>query len=154
MGDPALVDTTVLSNFAHVGQSQRLRLAFDDLAVPRSVMDELAEGERSGRVPVSDWGWLRVVELTDQETRRAVDFKQRLGAGEADCLAIAESRGWMVLTDDRDARKIAAAAGVALSGTLGAQGVFTIPEADTVLADMKRRGYRCPIDSLRELEDD
>ena len=63
----------------------------------------------------------------------------------------------MVLTDDRDARRVAQTRGVAISGTLGAlvnlvdQGTLTLDQADSLLTQMKQYGYRCPVVSLREL---
>jgi predicted nucleic acid-binding protein len=37
----AIVDNTVLSNFAHVGRPDLLRVTFDSLVVVQAVMDEL-----------------------------------------------------------------------------------------------------------------
>jgi predicted nucleic acid-binding protein len=62
-----------------------------------------------------------------------------------------------MLTDDRDARCAARETGLMVSGTLGAlmnlvQGkALSLAEADEFLATMKRRGYRCPVNSLSEL---
>jgi predicted nucleic acid-binding protein len=64
-----------------------------------------------------------------------------------------------VLTDDRDARRVAQAIGVDLSGALGAlvnlvdQGTLSIAQADELLAEMQRHGYHSPVNSLSELED-
>jgi len=149
----AVVDNTVLSNFAHVEKPGLLREAFDSLAVPRAVVDELAEGERLGRVPAVDWSWLSIIDLTAEETFNADEFGQTLGRGEAACIALAQSREWMVLTDDRDARQAARAAGILVSGTLGAlmnlvrHETLSVVEGDALLRQMKRHGYRCPIDS-------
>jgi len=156
----AVVDNTVLSNFAHVERPALLRAAFDSLVAPRAVMNELADGVRLGRVPAVDWTWLRIIDLTTEEQSKAEVFKQMLGRGEAECIALAHARKWMVLTDDRDAREAAREAGVLVSGTLGAlmnlvrSENVTLDEGDTLLADMKQRGYRCPITSLKELDDE
>ena len=120
-------------------------------------MDELAEGVRLNRLPDVEWGWLPVSKLTDSEQSLASQFRQTLGRGESECIALAKSREWMILTDDRDARRAAQAAGVPVSGTLGCLmnlidgGTLSMPEADRLLALMKHRGYRCPVDSLSEL---
>ena len=153
----ALVDTSVLSNFAQVGQPSLLQAAFAEVVTTPSVMAERAEGERLGRLPTVNWAWLPVVELTPEEATRFAELHQSLGAGEASCLAVAQARGWMVLTDDRDARRVAQTRGVAISGTLGAlvnlvdQGTLTLDQADSLLTQMKQYGYRCPVVSLREL---
>jgi predicted nucleic acid-binding protein len=156
----AIVDNTVLSNFAHVEKPELLRVTFDSLVVVQAVMDELAEGVRLGRVPLVDWSWLPTIELTAEEQAKAEELGQSLGKGEAACIALAQSHGWMVLTDDRDARQVARDAGVAVSGTLGAlmnlvrADVLSFPDGDTLLAEMMRHGYHCPISSLSELEDE
>lgn len=155
----AVVDNTVLSNFAHIEKPELLRAAFDKLVAPRAVMDELAEGERLNRVPPVNWSWLPNAVLTTEEHSKAEALGQLLGRGEAECIALAQSRKWMVLTDDRDARQAARAAGVSVSGTLGALmnlvhlKIATIDEGDIFLAEMKQHGYRCPIVSLTELDD-
>lgn len=155
-----VVDNTVLSNFAHVEKPTLLRAAFDKLVVSRAVMGELAEDERLGRVPSVDWNWLSIIELTAEEQLQADKFGQTLGRGEAECIALAQSRKWMVLTDDRDARQTARTADVVVSGTLGAlmnlvhAGTLSIADSDRLLAQMKQHGYRCPIDSLAELDDE
>jgi predicted nucleic acid-binding protein len=156
----AIAENTVLSNFAHIEKPELLRAAFDSLVVVKAFMDELAEGVRLGLVPLVDWGWLPTVELTAEEQAKAEELGQTLGKGEAACIALAQSRGWMVLTDDRDARETARDVGVALSGTLGAlmnlvrANVLSIPDGDELLNQMKQHGYRCPINSLAELDDE
>jgi predicted nucleic acid-binding protein len=97
-------------------------------------------------------------ELTDEERVMAEHLNQTLGRGEAACIALAKSRQWIILTDDRDARRAAREAGLIVSGTLGAlmnlvRGkALSLAEADEFLATMKRRGYRCPVNSLSELD--
>ena len=152
-----LVDTTVLNNFAQVRRPDLLRAAFSNLAAPQAVRQELAAGERLGRVPVCDWSWLKLVELTEAERSRADDLKSLLQAGEAACLAIAETRGGGVLTDDSSARRLAVGLGLETSGTLGSlvklvrREILTLMQADQLLAEMIRRGYRSPFRSLRDL---
>ncbi len=155
-----VVDNTVLSNFAHVEQPQLLCEAFDNPVTVRAAMDELIEGVRLERLPSVDWNDVPVIELTSDEQTSADLFGQRLGRGEAECIALAQSRQWMVLTDDRDARAAAREVGIIVSGTLGALmnlvegGTLSMSQADHFLARMKQHGYRCPVDSLSELNED
>lgn len=152
-----LADTTVLNNFAQVGRPDLLQQAFPGLSAPRVVRDELSAGERLGRVPRGDWSWLALVELSAEESARATELERHLQAGEAACLAIAETRGGLVLTDDSAARRLAVALGLRISGTLGTlmrlvqREILSLPEADIVLAEMMARGYRSPVHSLREI---
>lgn len=154
----AVVDTTVLSNFTHGKRPELLQQAFDHLVAPTAVMGEWREGVRLGAVPSVEWTWLPEIELTVAEQLTAETFGHTLGHGEAACLALAVSRGWMVLTDDQNARKAARKAGLVVSGTLGALmnlvhlKVITVAEGDLLLSEMMLRGYRSPIDSLSELD--
>jgi predicted nucleic acid-binding protein len=149
-----LADTTVLNNFAQVRRPDLLRAAFSSLASPQAVRQELAAGERLGRVPVCDWSWLRLVELTEAERSRADELMRLLQAGEAACLAIAEARGGGVLTDDSSARRLAIGLRLETSGTLGSlvklvrREILTLAQGDQLLAEMIRRGYRSPFPSL------
>jgi predicted nucleic acid-binding protein len=125
--------------------------------VPEEVMAELAEGERVGLVPSADWAWLEVLTLSPAESRVARDLRQMLGSGESACLSVASVRGYVLLTDDRDARRVARSLGVAVSGTVGTllkmvqQSILTLEQADELLAEMRRCGYRSPVQSLQPL---
>jgi predicted nucleic acid-binding protein len=101
----AVADTTVLSNFVHIGKPELLVSAFDSLVTVRAVMTEIEAGTKLGKIPGTDWTWLVVAELTQDEMRRFEALNQTLGRGEAACLALAEARQALVLTDDRDARR-------------------------------------------------
>lgn len=153
----AVVDTTLLSNFAHIRRPDLLVAAFRQPLTVRPVMDELEVGVQIGRLPLVDWGWLAIVELDDEERLRAEVLNRMLGKGESACIALAQSRGYIVLTDDRDARRVAQHAGLSVSGTLGAlmnlirYGLLSVSEGDGFLEVMKRNGYRCPVASLSEL---
>jgi predicted nucleic acid-binding protein len=145
----AVVDNTLLSNFAHIQQPKLLAAAFDQPVTARAVLDELEVGVQIARIPCVDWSWLRVIELTDDER-----LNQTLGRGEAACIALAKSRQWIILTDDRAARE----AGLIVSGTLGAlmnlvrANALSLAEAYKFLATMKLSGYRCPVSLLTELD--
>jgi predicted nucleic acid-binding protein len=70
---------------------------------------------------------------------------------------VAAARGIVVLTDDRDARTVAGSLGVQVSGTLGVlshlveMGALAVNEADGLLTEMIRAGYRSPVASLTEI---
>lgn len=153
-----MTDTTVLNNFSQVARPDLLRLAFPGISAPAVVRKELAEGERLGRVPVCDWSWLEVIELTEAEQARAADLKQRLQTGEAACIAVVEARGGLLLTDDSAARRLARRLQLETSGTLGAlvklvrRNSLTLAQGDILLAEMVKRGYRSPLLSLLEID--
>ena len=91
----AVVDNTLLSNFAHIQQPKLLEAAFDRSVTVRTVMDELEVGVQTTRIPSVDWSWLPVIELTDDEHAMAKHLNQTLGRGEAACIALAKSRQWI-----------------------------------------------------------
>lgn len=152
-----LADTTVLNNFAQVEQPDLLRKIFTDLSAPTGVREELAEGERKGLVPICDWSWLTVIEPTDAEQLHASELKSSLGAGEAACIAILVARSGLLLTDDGPARHLAATFGIEVSGTIGVLGklvrreILSLKEGDTLLQEMRARGYWSPVRSLSEI---
>ncbi len=153
-----VLDTTVLSNFAHVQQPELLSMILGSTAITApNVMAELRMGEVLGLVPRCDWRWLTVVKPEPEEEGLAITFLDRVDAGEAECLAMAILRHCTMLTDDFAARRLAAEHGVPVSGTLGLLARLvqarhlSLSQADQLLADMRNHGYRAPIRSLAEL---
>lgn len=117
---PALLDTTVLSNFAYVRQPELLFMALgEEAATTPAVMTELAVGEELGLVPVCDWDWLTIIQPTDDERELAEAFLDTVDSGEAECLAVARIREGKFVSDDFSARRLARQHGVVVSGTLG-----------------------------------
>src|ERR1043165_467194 len=87
----ALVDNTVLSNFALVDE----------------VLNEFASGVTSHRLPPTDLSCLMRLTLSEMEEAVRFSLRRQLGLGDAACLAVAFFRGGSVFTDDRSARKVA-----------------------------------------------
>ena len=107
-----LLDTTVLSNFAHVRRPDLLPTVLGPgLAVTPGVLAELHVGEQAGLVPTCDWGWLTVLAPTAAESAAAADLERQLDPGEVECLAVALQRGYRFLSDDFAARRLAEAEG-------------------------------------------
>jgi predicted nucleic acid-binding protein len=155
----ALLDTTLLSNFAQVRRPDLLRAASGpDPATTPAVLGELRAGESLGLVPACDWSWLQVLEPTDDERRTAIEFARQLDPGEAECLAVALERNCPFLSDDFAARRTAELRGLAVSGTLGVlarlieAGLLSLAEANVLLAQMIDHGYRSPVRSLESLQ--
>jgi predicted nucleic acid-binding protein len=152
----ALADTTVLSNFAQIRRTDLLRSAYPDLTAPVPVWNELEVGVRRGRVPACDWSWLPILELTEREQAQAAEIGRDLGPGEAACIAAAVSRGFLMLSDDWEARALGRSLGLEVSGSLGVldllifKQILGLEEADALLVEMMRRGFRSPYRSLRE----
>lgn len=152
-----LLDTTVLSNFAHIERPDLLCLALPDAATTPHVIAELERGVASGHLPTCDWEWLDVVELTPSEETSLAHVRLVLDDGEASCIAVALERKASLFSDDLDARRYAQRQGIRVSGTLGVLsllvkgGYLTVAEADGCLQGMIAHGYRSPVRSLADL---
>jgi predicted nucleic acid-binding protein len=152
-----VVDTTVWSNFAQAGDPRLVQKAFSAVASPSAVMEEIRSGQRRGYLAQDDWDFVERLELTEKEKARSKELEARLGPGEAACLAVAEARGCLVLTDDRAARKLADSLDVRVSGTIGVlvrlvdSSHISVQEADGLLKAMVRAGYRSPVATLTGL---
>jgi predicted nucleic acid-binding protein len=166
-----IANTTVLSNFAAVGQLDLLRLLYTQLHISTDVYAEIEDGALAGYAYLADVaqhvqpfnpdGWLVLTSPTaPAELARMAALPARLHRGEASSLAIAAQRGWLFLTDDRSARNVAQAQGVRISGTLGCllravqQQHASIEDANQWLALMIAQGYRSPVDDLGVLLDE
>lgn len=155
----SVVDTTVFSNFATLRRLSLVQEAFPDVAAPRAVLDELAEGRRLGHFPALDWSWLPEIHLQAEERQDFEALRVGLGPGEAACLAVAKARGALLLTDDQAARRRAQFLGVEVSGSVGVLSrlvdarALSPNEADGLLHRLIDAGYWSPVSSLHELED-
>ena len=114
----SLADTTVLSNFAQIRRPDLLRSAYPDLSAPLPVWNELEMGVQRGLVPSCDWTWLEILDLSAREKARADEIGD-LGPGEAACIAVAVSRGFLMLSDDWEARELGRSLSIEISGSLG-----------------------------------
>jgi predicted nucleic acid-binding protein len=154
-----ILDTTVLSNFAHAQRPDLVRQALGEgIATTPAVMSELETGEARGLIPACDWSWLAVLELTDEERKSAAELSRRhLDPGEAECLAVAQIRNCKFFSDDFAARRLAGQRDLKVSGTLGIlltlvhRDTLTLAGADAVLSTAILHSYLSPVKSLREL---
>jgi predicted nucleic acid-binding protein len=163
-----IANTTNLSNFAAAGRLDVLRHLLGELHISTDVYAEIQDGLAEGFLfyagldahihPFAADGWLRLTSPEgDDELGLLNRFPASLHRGEASCLAIAAHRGWALLTDDARARQAAQELNVTFSGTLGLlvqavkASVFLLDEADALLNQMIRAGYRSPFTSLAEL---
>ena len=152
----AILDTTILSNFAHAQRPELIHTALGESATTTAaVIAELRQGEALGFVSRVNWRWLPLIDLAADEERLAETYLAVLELGEATCLAAAVTRQARFFSDDLAARRLAQAKGLPVSGTIGLllalirREVVTLAEGDGLLATMMWQGYRSPAVTLR-----
>lgn len=98
-----ITNTTVLTNFAAIGQLDLLRQLFGQLYLPVEVYDEIRTGMAEGYTfynnipdlihPFVPTGWLCLTNINDEaQLRDLKNLPANLHAGEAACLIIARHR--------------------------------------------------------------
>ena len=106
-----VLDTNILGTFTRVGALDLLRALFpkDELGVTPAVYSELVAGMREGRqflqtaVKLVESGELALFALTAEEVVHRVQLPGSLNEGEAQSIAVCQSRGAAFLTNDRRA---------------------------------------------------
>ena len=119
-----------------------MRAAFGEVVVPPAVRREVVVTGRPGADAVAGAGWIRV----EQPARTPVEhgLPPRLGAGEAETIALAIELGLTALLDDGEARRVAGDRGLAVLGSAGALEVAkrlgAIPAVLGVLDELRAAG--------------
>lgn len=122
------------------------------------VLEELREGSANYPELASalHLDWINVARLhTLDEIKRFTEWVRRIGKGWCDCgessvLAVAESKGGIALTDDREATLVGRAYNVEVHGTVwllaGAcrDGKLTLVAAGTLIDGLRATGMRLP----------
>ena len=167
---PRLIfDTTVLSNFAAVGQVALLEKLYSGQAFTAlPVADEIRRGLDAGYAylsaveaafaGLSQSGWLPVLPMISaREQSLYVELSQSLAPGEASCLSLAIVQELTLASDDLAARREATQRGVSLTGTVGIlvravrQQQMTLAAGNEMLARMIALRYRAPVQLLDDL---
>lgn len=95
-----------------------------------------------------------MLSLSPSEKRLYQQLLHKVSAGEASCLAIAKSRNYRVITDDRKARSLGSQMNLSITGTVGVLILLvrdehlTLTQANELLSQMIVKGYRSPIETL------
>lgn len=167
-----IFDNTVLSNFARAKQFEILKRLYQGRAFICKAVSKEGEADIVSSEPSSELRhrsrieavqsaikqkWLAIpedaVETRDtiQELELAVAFGERVGAKEAESMAIALTRKWVFASDDKRARAFAKAKGIRLTSTLGILlkatelQIISCVMADRLHAFMVDEGYRSPL---------
>jgi predicted nucleic acid-binding protein len=147
--EPVIVDSSTLLNFVLTGTLELLlSLPTYSVRIPPRVYAEIEPGRgREALLPVIEQGRLRVEILTEDEMRASEGLQVAtpqgaLDPGEAQVVAVAVSRGWRALVDDKGAQRV-------LKSQTGERRWLTTPE---VIVEAIRRGCLTPedADALRQ----
>lgn len=161
-------NTTVLANFSAIAALDNLRKLFGEVFLSTEVYQEIQRGLEEGYSfysgieevlhPIKENGWLRLTSLnTEREVLIFSSLPGQLHAGEASCLAIAQQRSWLFLTDDKAARREADKRRIAISGSLGClvmgveRGLWTLDQANEKLGLIIAAGFFSPVRDLAGL---
>lgn len=161
---PIFLDATVLSNFA---STDAIRLLIEVLEAPivvPAVRDEIEQGQQFGHDYLANAveAFGNGLRVSDQPPEmEAVQFRDRLDAGEAEALRAAVEHDGTLATDDLAARDLADDHDVPVTGSIGLlvlgvkRGFIDRKTADEWLATWREtRGYYAPVDSVDEILDD
>lgn len=144
-------DTTVLIALGRIGRLGLLEKLWGAVTVPEAVYQEVANDLPGGKeiAEAVKSGWLQVGSVKDQATVRLLQTVGLLGKGESECIVLAKEIGArVILTDDKKARKTAAAGGIETTGTLGLlvqavrEGILTKEDALAAVESLSETGFR------------
>lgn len=99
-----VTDANVIINFIHIGQLELLaRLPGMRFVIPEHVVAEVHEPAQAAELhDFIESGGLERTRITEPaELERYAELSETLGKGESACLALAESRGWSLASDER-----------------------------------------------------
>ena len=121
-----IADASVLIALAKMRRLDLLKALYGDVLIGPQVKAETVDAGKRISAPgveriekALDDGWLQVARLSSKEksTANRIISKGGLGAGEAECIALARSRRLILILDDRAARSFAEVMGITFLGT-------------------------------------
>ena len=113
-------DTSPVLNLARIGRLDLLPSLYRQVLIPSAVYEELirSKSDLPPAVEIVSQPWLIVATANDQE--RVQELRGYLDPGEAEAIVLAiELRADLLLVDERRGRRVASAAGLAITGLLG-----------------------------------
>lgn len=165
MGGPRLVvtDTSIVLNFLKIGRPDIL----ENHRTYRFVVTEHVRGEvefpeqEQLLDEALERGRIELVEVTDPEALAIfAELDLVVETGEASCIALAQTRGWMLATDEGGrtraevVRRLGAGRLVTTKDVLRQailDGRLTVEQADELKAEFAKKRFVMPFASFREL---
>lgn len=156
-------DTVTLSNFLlsesiHIIEKRYRKKAI----ITTQVLDELSAG--FAKYPflktigdLIEKNIFSICNLSQKERKIYIDLNGHLGKGEASSIAVAVNKGWIVVTDDRTARRVCSQMGLAVTGSIGIikasliDGQISVTQANDILQKMTDSGFYSPVRKIDDL---
>lgn len=134
MKEPAVANSTCLIGLERIGRLEILHALFEPLFVPPKVQEEFG----------STLDWLTVQAPANIELVNIL--RSIVDDGEAEAIALAKEKGWLLILDDRKARTWAKRLNVQVIGTAGvllrAKRYGLIPKVKSILEALRATGFR------------
>jgi predicted nucleic acid-binding protein len=158
-----VTDANIIINLIHAGRLALLGVLQPyEFVVPEDVVYEIAvPSQRDALEAAINGGLLRREIITAQrELTRYTELRQMVGRGEASCLVLAESRRWLIASDEkrRFRREVLARLGPGRIVTTPGlfvlvirAGAISVEEADHAKAILDRNRFRMGFKSFREV---
>jgi predicted nucleic acid-binding protein len=143
---PAVSNASPLIVFSRIGELNLIGRAYGTVLVPPAVWREVVEegADRPGAAGVAGVDWLRRVDVAPSGL--LTRMRPRLGAGEAEAIALASERAGTIplLLDDLDGRRVAGELRLPVVGSAGvlvaAKKLGLIESARPLLAELRSAG--------------
>jgi predicted nucleic acid-binding protein len=156
-------DTCIVINLLRVNRLDLLgALGPYVFHVPREVVEEIEYPDQQQAVQMAiQQGWIHQTRLEDPlELQTFVRATAQLGKGESACIALAETRNWVLGTDDSKGakwKKVISVPGIQILNTPGIillairKGAITIQQADEIKKTLEENRFRMGFSSFQDL---
>ena len=158
-----VTDANILINLIHIGRPNLLgQLTGFEFVVPPEVIEEITEPQQAAALASAlENGFITHEALTEiPAINLYAELIQTLGKGEAACLSLAVTKGWIIASDEKRTfrRELLARIGEGrLINTPGLlllairNGVLSVAEADAALQVLARHRFKVNFKSFRDL---
>ena len=131
-------------------------------SVPTEVLGEITYPDQQTELKEAlDRGWIQEARMEAiEELQIFAQGNEKLGSGESACLALAQTRTWILGTDDSKGikwKKVISTSGLQVLNTPGIlllaiqQGVLTVEQADEIKTLLETNRFRMGFASFRDL---
>ena len=158
-----VTDANIIINLIHAARLALLgALPPYEFVVPEDVVSEVADPvQREALEAAITAGHLRRETIAaPAELTRYAELRQVIGKGEAACLALAESRGWLVASDEKRRFRREVLGGLGPGRLVTTPGLFvlairagamSVEDADQAKAILEQHRFRMPFGSFGEV---